>query len=117
MTGRHSHRSGLSRGNSEEITRATSITLNRISYRSYPMSNTNCSVPYSLAPSGIKELSNQFQNLLDKGFIRTIFPLGGAHILFVKKKDGTFRKCINYRKLNVVTIKNWYPLSRVDESL
>ncbi|KAD4180311.1 hypothetical protein E3N88_28902 [Mikania micrantha] len=71
--------------------------------------------PYQLAPSEMQELSNQLQELLDKGFIRPSFSPWGAPVLFVKKKDGTFRMCIDYRELNKVTIKNRYPLPRIDD--
>ena len=63
----------------------------------------------------MKELSNQLQELLEKGFIRPSFSPWGAPILFVKKKDGTLRMCIDYRELNKVTIKNRYPLPRIDD--
>ncbi|KAD3068902.1 hypothetical protein E3N88_36782 [Mikania micrantha] len=63
----------------------------------------------------MQELSNQLQELLDKGFIRPSFSPWGAPVLFVKKKDGTFRMCINYRELNNLTIKNRYPLPRIDD--
>ncbi|KAI3756076.1 hypothetical protein L1987_55889 [Smallanthus sonchifolius] len=71
--------------------------------------------PYRLAPSELQELSTQLQELLDKGFIRPSSSPWGAPVLFVKKKDGTFRMCIDYRKLNKVTIKNRYPLPRIDD--
>ncbi|KAI3809549.1 hypothetical protein L1987_25526 [Smallanthus sonchifolius] len=71
--------------------------------------------PYRLAPSEMQELSNQLQELLDKGFIRPSFSPWGAPVLFVKKKDGTFRMCIDYRELNKLTIKNRYPLPRIDD--
>ena len=61
------------------------------------------------------ELSNQLQGLLDKGFIRPSFSPWGAPVLFVKKKDGSFRMCIDYRELNKLTIKNRYPLPRIDD--
>ncbi|KAI3726575.1 hypothetical protein L1987_66373 [Smallanthus sonchifolius] len=63
----------------------------------------------------MKELSSQLQELLDKGFIRPSFSPWGAPILFVKKKDGSFRMCIDYRELNKLTVKNWYPLPRIDD--
>ena len=63
----------------------------------------------------MQELSNQLQELLDKGFIRPSFSPWGAPVLFVKKKDGTFRMCIDYRELNKLTIKNRYPLPRIDD--
>nr|GFC35332.1 putative reverse transcriptase domain-containing protein [Tanacetum cinerariifolium] len=63
----------------------------------------------------MKELSEQLQELFDKGFIRPSSSPWGALILFVKKKDGSFRMCIDYRKLNKLTVKNRYPLSRIDD--
>ncbi|KAI3739445.1 hypothetical protein L2E82_29849 [Cichorium intybus] len=71
--------------------------------------------PYRLAPSEMQELSSQLQELLDKGFIRPSFSPWGAPVLFVKKQDGSFRMCIDYRELNKITIKNRYPLPRIDD--
>ncbi|KAK9075289.1 hypothetical protein SSX86_003612 [Deinandra increscens subsp. villosa] len=71
--------------------------------------------PYRLAPSEMQELSSQLQELLDKGFIRPSSSPWGAPVLFVKKKDGSFRMCIDYRELNKLTIKNRYPLPRIDD--
>ncbi|GJX39169.1 reverse transcriptase domain-containing protein [Tanacetum coccineum] len=71
--------------------------------------------PYRLAPSEMKELSEQLQELSDKGFIRPSSSPWGAPILFVKKKDGSFRMCIDYRELNKLTVKNRYPLPRIDD--
>ncbi|GJZ91450.1 putative reverse transcriptase domain-containing protein [Tanacetum coccineum] len=71
--------------------------------------------PYRLAPSEIKELSEQLKELSDKGFIRPSSSPWGAPVLFVKKKDGSFRMCINYRELNKLTVKNRYPLPRIDD--
>ena len=73
--------------------------------------------PYRLAPSEMQELATQLQELSDKGFIRPSHSPWGAPVLFVKKKDGTFRMCIDYRELNKLTIKNRYPLSRIDDLL
>ncbi|GKG25575.1 hypothetical protein Tco_0398721, partial [Tanacetum coccineum] len=66
--------------------------------------------PYRLVPSKMKELSEQLQELSDKGFIRPSSSLWGAPVLFVKKKDGSFKMCIDYRELNKLTVKNRYPL-------
>ncbi|GJY90399.1 putative nucleotidyltransferase, ribonuclease H [Tanacetum coccineum] len=71
--------------------------------------------PYRLAPSEMKELSKQLQELSEKGFIRPSSSPWGAPVLFVKKKDGSFRMCIDYRELNKLTIKNRYPLPRIDD--
>ncbi|GJX54346.1 retrotransposon protein, putative, ty3-gypsy subclass [Tanacetum coccineum] len=71
--------------------------------------------PYRLAPSEMQELSNQLQELADQGFIRPSTSPWGAPVLFVKKKDGSFRMCIDYRELNKLTIKNRYPLPRIDD--
>ncbi|GJX70174.1 putative reverse transcriptase domain-containing protein [Tanacetum coccineum] len=70
--------------------------------------------PYQLAPSKMKELSGQLQELSDKGFIRPSSSPWGAPVLFVKKKDGSFRMCIDYQKLNKLTVKNRYPLPKID---
>nr|GFC62967.1 putative reverse transcriptase domain-containing protein [Tanacetum cinerariifolium] len=71
--------------------------------------------PYRLVPSEMKELAKQLQELSDKGFIRPSSSPWGAPVLFVKKKDGSFRMCIDYRELNKLTIKNRYPLPRIDD--
>nr|GFB12410.1 putative reverse transcriptase domain-containing protein [Tanacetum cinerariifolium] len=71
--------------------------------------------PYRLAPSEMKELSDQLKELADKGFIRPSFSPCGALILFTKKKDGSFWMCIDYRELNKLTVKNHYPLPRIDD--
>nr|GEZ90447.1 putative reverse transcriptase domain-containing protein [Tanacetum cinerariifolium] len=71
--------------------------------------------PYRLAPSEMKELSEQLQELSDKGFIIPSSSPWGAPVLFVKKKDGSFQMCIDYRELNKLTVKNRYPLSRIDD--
>ncbi|GJQ94927.1 putative nucleotidyltransferase, ribonuclease H [Tanacetum coccineum] len=80
-----------------------------------PGSKPIARAPYRLAPSEMKELSIQLQELLEKGFIHPSSSPWGAPVLFVKKKDGSFRMCIDYRELNKLTIKNRYPLSRIDD--
>ncbi|KAL5570732.1 hypothetical protein UlMin_020329 [Ulmus minor] len=71
--------------------------------------------PYRMAPSELKELKVQLQELMDKGFIQPSFSPWGSPVLFVKKKDGTLRLCIDYRELNKVTVKNKYPLPRIED--
>ncbi|KAA0056194.1 ty3-gypsy retrotransposon protein [Cucumis melo var. makuwa] len=71
--------------------------------------------PYRMAPAELKELKVQLQELLDKGFIRPSVSPFGAVVLFVKKKDGSMRLCIDYRELNKVTVKNRYPLPKNDD--
>ena len=68
-----------------------------------------------MAPTKLKELKTQLQDLVDKGFIRPSVSPWGASVLFVKNKDGTMRLCIDYRQLNMVTIKNKYSLPRIDD--
>ncbi|XP_074376979.1 uncharacterized protein LOC141718495 [Apium graveolens] len=71
--------------------------------------------PYRMAPVEMKELAKQLQELLEKGVIRPSVSPWGAPVLFVKKKDGSMRLCIDYRELNKLTIKNKYPLPRIDD--
>ena len=71
--------------------------------------------PYRMAPAELKELQVQLQELVDNGFIRPSVSPWGAPVLFVRKKDGSLRLCIDYRKLNQVTVKNKYPLPRIDD--
>ncbi|GJY42353.1 putative reverse transcriptase domain-containing protein [Tanacetum coccineum] len=71
--------------------------------------------PYRLAPSEMQELSDQLQELADRCFIRPSTSPWGALVLFIKKKDRSFRMCINYQELNKLTVKNRYPLPRIDD--
>ena len=71
--------------------------------------------PYRMAPVELQELKVQIQGLLDKGFIRPSTSPWGAPVLFAKKKDKTLRLCIDYQQLNRVTVKNRYPLPRIDD--
>ena len=71
--------------------------------------------PYRMDPTELKELKTQLQELLDKGFIRPNDLPWGAPVLFVKKKDDTLWMCIDYRQINKVTVKNKYPLPRIDD--
>ena len=71
--------------------------------------------PYRMAPAELKELKAQLEEFLSKGFIRPSTSPWGAPVLFIKKKDGSLRLCIDYRQLNRATIRNQYPLPRIDE--
>nr|GFA69475.1 putative reverse transcriptase domain-containing protein [Tanacetum cinerariifolium] len=71
--------------------------------------------PYRLTPSEMKELAEQLKELSNKGFIRPSSSPWGAPVLFVKKKDGSFRMCIDYQELNKLTVKDRYPLQRIDD--
>ena len=71
--------------------------------------------PYIMALAELKELKAQLEELLNKGFIRPSTLSWGAPVLFVKKKDGSLRLCIDYRQLNRATIHNQYPLPRINE--
>jgi hypothetical protein len=71
--------------------------------------------PYRMSTPELVELKLQLKEMMDKGYIRPNVPPWGAPVLFVKKKDDTLRLCIDYRQLNKVTIKNKYPLPRIDD--
>ena len=71
--------------------------------------------PHRMAPVELQELRVQLQELLDKGFIRLSTSPWGTPVLFENKKDKTLRLCIDYRQLNRVTIKNRYPLQRIND--
>ena len=80
-----------------------------------PRTSPILKAPYLIAPTELKELKEQLQELLDKGFIRPSASSWSAPVLFVKKKDGTMKLCINYRELNRVTVRNKYPLPYIDD--
>ena len=80
-----------------------------------PGSEPASKAPYRMAPAELKELKVQLQELLDMGFIRPSYSPWGAPVLFVKKKEGSLRMCIDYRELNKLTVKNRYPLPRIDD--
>ena len=71
--------------------------------------------PYRMTPAELKELKDQLKDLLDNCFIRPSISPSGGTVLFVKKKDGSLRMCIDYHQLNKVTIKNKYSLPRIDD--
>jgi hypothetical protein len=76
-----------------------------------PVSRT----PYRMSTPKLVELKSQLKEMMDKGYIRPSMSPWGEPILFVKKKDGTLQLCIDYRQLNKVTIKNKYPLPRIND--
>ncbi|XP_068317046.1 uncharacterized protein [Pyrus communis] len=80
-----------------------------------PGTNPISLTPYQMAHAKLRELKIQLQELVDKGFIRLSTSPWGAPVLFVIKKDGTLSLCIDYRQLNWITIKNRYPLPRIDD--
>ena len=71
--------------------------------------------PHRMAPVELQEFRVQLHELMDKGFIRPSTSLWGAPVLSTKKKEKTIQLCIDYRQLNRVTIKNRYPLPRIDD--
>ena len=81
----------------------------------YPGTDPISVAPFQMAPVELKELNLQLQELQGKGFIRLSTSPWGAPVLFVKKKDGTLRLCVDYWKLNRVTVKNKYPLPRIED--
>ena len=72
---------------------------------------------YRMSPAELSELKNQLSELIDQGFIRPSTSPWGAPVLFVSKKDGALRLCVDYRALNRLTVKNSYPLPRIDDIL
>ncbi|CAF1509572.1 unnamed protein product, partial [Didymodactylos carnosus] len=79
--------------------------------------NPQSQQPYRMSPLELDKLKRQLAILIDKGYIRPSKSPWGAPVLFAKKKDGSLRMCVDYRALNKVTIKNKYPLPRIDELL
>nr|KYP71341.1 Transposon Ty3-G Gag-Pol polyprotein [Cajanus cajan] len=71
--------------------------------------------PYRMPPIELVETKKQIEDLLEKGFVRPSVSPWGAPVLLVKKKDGSMRLCVDYFQLNKVTIKNKYPLPRIDD--
>ncbi|WVZ75123.1 LOW QUALITY PROTEIN: hypothetical protein U9M48_023210 [Paspalum notatum var. saurae] len=81
----------------------------------YPGTAPIAKRPYRMAPTELAELKEQLKELQQKGFIRPSSSPWGAPVFFVTKKDGSLRMCVDYRSLNAVTIKNKYPLPRIDD--
>src|SRR5438270_4948434 len=80
-----------------------------------PGTNPIFTPPYRMAPVELEELEKQIKELLRLGFIRHSRSPWASSTLFATKKDGTLLLCIDYRKLNAVTVKNKYPMPRIDE--
>ncbi|KAD5802530.1 hypothetical protein E3N88_13890 [Mikania micrantha] len=89
----------------------------QVEFRIYvvPSANPVTKSPYRLAPSRLQELPSQLQELSDKGFIRSSVSPWGELVLFLNKKDGSFRMCIDYQELNKLIVKNHYLLPRIDD--
>jgi hypothetical protein len=71
--------------------------------------------PYKMATPELAELMEHFKELLEKGFTQPRSSMRGAPVIFLPKKDGTQRLCVDYRALNEVMVKNKYPLPRIDD--
>ena len=80
-----------------------------------PGTETPSKAPYRLSQKELEELKSQLDELLTEGYIRQSKSPYSASILFVDKKDGKLRLCVDYRALNKVTVKNSYPLPRIDD--
>ncbi|GKF89526.1 hypothetical protein Tco_0263489 [Tanacetum coccineum] len=89
--------------------------IREIEFRIIPEATPVAKSPYRLAPSELEEFSRQLKELQDKCFIQPSSSPWGAPVLFVKKKDGSFRMCIDYRELNKLIVKNHYLLPRIDD--
>ena len=98
----------------EELPSIPPVREVNLSIEILPGTTPTSRAPYRMAPTELKELKIQLQELLDKGFIRPSVSPWGAPVLFVKKKDGTLRMCIDYWQVNKEIVKNKYPLSRIE---
>ena len=99
----------------EELLGIPPVREVHLSIEILPGTTPTSRAPYKMAPTELKKLKIQLQELLDKGFIRPSVSLWGAPVLFVKKKDGTIRMCIDYWQINKVTVKNKYPLPIIED--
>nr|GEZ20129.1 putative reverse transcriptase domain-containing protein [Tanacetum cinerariifolium] len=114
-TGRRTNSSRLSRGFPKDLSGIPPTCQVEFQIDLIPGVAPVAWAPYRLAPSEMKELSDQLKELFDKGFIRPSSSPWVASVLFVKKKDGSFRMCIDYQELNKLTVKNHYPLLRIND--
>ena len=99
----------------EDLSGLPSIQAIEFSIELVPGTSPISISPYRMSPAELKELKLQLEEFLHKGFIRLSALSWGAPVLFVKKKDGSIRLCIDYRKCNQATIKNKYSLPRIDD--
>ena len=100
---------------SDELPRLPPQRVVDFDIKLHPGTSPISMTPHRMTPVELQELRVQLQELLDKGLIRPSTSPWGAPVLFEKKKDKTLRLCIDYRQLNRVTIKNLYPLPRIDD--
>nr|GEW84540.1 putative reverse transcriptase domain-containing protein [Tanacetum cinerariifolium] len=100
---------------SDELSRLPPIREIEFRIELIPRATPVAKSSHRLEPFELEELSGQLKKLQDKGFIQPSLSPWGASILFIKKKDGSFRMCINYRKLNKLNVKNYYPLPKIDD--
>jgi len=99
----------------EEVPRLPPSTEVEFSIDLVPGTGPVSMAPYRMAPIELVELKKQIEELMEKQFIRPNTSPWGAPVLLVKKKDGSLRLCVDYRQLNKMTIKNKYPLPRIDD--
>jgi hypothetical protein len=99
----------------EELLGLPSKRKVEVSIDTFPRVSPIAQQPHRMAPTELNELKTQLQEMLDKGFIRLNNSPWGASILFVRKKDGTHKLCIDYRQLNKITMKNKYSLPQIDD--
>ena len=100
---------------SEEVPRLPPNREVEFSIDLVPRTGPVSMAPYRRAPTKLVELKKQIEELLRKQFIRPNTSPWGAPVLLVKKKDGSSRLCMDYKQLNKRTIKNKYPLPRIDD--
>ncbi|RDX95970.1 hypothetical protein CR513_21428, partial [Mucuna pruriens] len=114
-TGRVFALSGTEAAQSDDLIQGYHLREIEFSIDLAPGTGPISAAPYRMSPLELAELKKQLEDLLEKKFVRPSVSPWGAPVLLVKKKDGSMRLCIDYRQLNKVTIKNKYPLPRIDD--
>nr|GEW93740.1 putative reverse transcriptase domain-containing protein [Tanacetum cinerariifolium] len=114
-TGRHTDSQRISKKNSKDLPGLPPVSQVEFQIDLILGAALVARAPYRLAPSEMQELSDQLQELADRGFIRPSTSPWGSPVLFVKKKDGSSKMCIDYQALNKLTVKNRYPLPMIDD--